>query len=320
MTILSTTLRLFAVITAFLLVVSVAPAAEPERVPDQFAVIQGVKLHYLDWGGPGPETLVLLADFGLYGGCARNFDGFAGHFTDRFRVVGLSRRGSITSDKAADGDYSTATRVEELRAFLDHLHVEKVTFLGQGSAGDEMTLFATRYPGRVNKLVYLEAYDDFGRFPDVWVTAPGQPPWIRKLLLDVLGAPEAAAMHPELKPAAEDYAVMLAMMKAAHEFHPDYAGVAAPALAIFGTPEKGNPRGGMSEHPWWKNNVLPRRRAAIEEFRTRMAHGKVVELDFASDDLAKWNWFDVVPQVRLFLLGEPLPRTAPPREGGWFGR
>src|SRR5215208_6448256 len=49
----------------------------------------GVELEVLDWGGTG-ETLVLLAGGG---DTAHVYDQFAHQFTDRFHVVGITRRG-----------------------------------------------------------------------------------------------------------------------------------------------------------------------------------------------------------------------------------
>ena len=36
---------------------------EPERPASQFAIVNGVKLHYLDWGGKG-EALLFLTSLG----------------------------------------------------------------------------------------------------------------------------------------------------------------------------------------------------------------------------------------------------------------
>jgi len=40
-----------------------ALVAQPQRPPDQFVSVNGVRLHYLDWGGSGP-ALVFLAGLG----------------------------------------------------------------------------------------------------------------------------------------------------------------------------------------------------------------------------------------------------------------
>ena len=56
---------------------------------DGFVPVNGIRLHYVDWGGAGPSLLFLT---GL-GDSAHSFDHLAVGFTDRFHVLGLTRRG-----------------------------------------------------------------------------------------------------------------------------------------------------------------------------------------------------------------------------------
>jgi hypothetical protein len=52
-----------------------------------FAMVNGVRVHYLDWGGTG-EPLILLHGLGDSPHC---FDDLAPAFTDRHRVVAYAR-------------------------------------------------------------------------------------------------------------------------------------------------------------------------------------------------------------------------------------
>src|SRR5207248_2005518 len=128
-------------------------AAEPPA--NQFATVNGVRLQYLDWGGQGDAVLFLP---GL-GDDVHRFDGVAPHFTDRFHVLGLSRRGQGASEAPAAG-YDPGSLAEDIRAFLDAMHVDQVDLIGHSIAGSEMTRFAERYPKRVRHLVYLDAAYD----------------------------------------------------------------------------------------------------------------------------------------------------------------
>jgi hypothetical protein len=58
---------------------------------DKYATVHGVKLHYIDWGGSG-ETLFFLTPLG--GELVEQFGAIAPQFTDRFRVLGVTRRGA----------------------------------------------------------------------------------------------------------------------------------------------------------------------------------------------------------------------------------
>src|SRR5574339_196309 len=124
--------------------------ASPHK--SDFVNVNGMKLHYLDWGGAG-ETLLFLTGLGL---SAHIYDRFAPRFTDLFRVLALTRRAHGDSDYPETG-YDIDTLVEDIRQFLDELHVHKVILAGHSLAGTELTHFAGMYPERVVKLVYLDA-------------------------------------------------------------------------------------------------------------------------------------------------------------------
>jgi len=133
----------------------------------EFITANGVRLHYLDWGGKG-ETMLFL--HGL-GDTAHIYDELAPKFTNDFRVLALTRRGHGQSE-TPDDDYDTATRVEDIRQFLDALKIPRVIAVGHSAAGNELSLFAITHPERAIKLVYLDAAFDiegqlelFKRYP-----------------------------------------------------------------------------------------------------------------------------------------------------------
>lgn len=121
----------------------------------RFVQLDAVRLHYLDWGGRGDAILFLHG----MGDTAHVFDDLAPRFADEYRVLGLTRRGHGRSDKPKMG-YDTRTLVADIRGFLDALKIDKVHLVGHSLAGDEMTLFAALYPGRVGKMIYLDAAGD----------------------------------------------------------------------------------------------------------------------------------------------------------------
>ena len=109
--------------------------ASPHPLPqavgrDAFARLPGVTLHYVDWGGTGQVLLFLT---GL-GDSAHAFDTLAPQFTDRARVLGLTRRGQGQSD-APESGYDPPTLSSDIRAFLDLAGIEKATLVGFSAAG-----------------------------------------------------------------------------------------------------------------------------------------------------------------------------------------
>jgi pimeloyl-ACP methyl ester carboxylesterase len=93
------------------------------------------------------------------GSTAEDFQPLAARFTDRFHVLGLTRRGQGQSDKPESG-YDTSQLVEDIRAFLGAKRIQRATLVGYSMAGNELTEFALRHPRRLRKLVYLDAAYD----------------------------------------------------------------------------------------------------------------------------------------------------------------
>src|SRR5512147_3083474 len=120
-----------------------------------FVHVNGIRLHYLDWGGNGPALIFLTG----MGSSAYIFNKFAPRFTDKFRVLALTRRGQGDSDYPETG-YDADTLTEDIRQFMDQLQVEKAILAGHSLAGVELTHFAATYPTRAAKLIYLDALDD----------------------------------------------------------------------------------------------------------------------------------------------------------------
>jgi non-heme chloroperoxidase len=117
-----------------------------------FVSANGIRLHYLDWGGNGP-ALLFLAGMGCN---AHIFDRFAPRFTGRFHVLALTRRGHGQSDHPETG-YDIDTLTGDIRSFLDALKIDQVILAGHSLAGVELSHFAALHPDRLLKLVYLDA-------------------------------------------------------------------------------------------------------------------------------------------------------------------
>jgi non-heme chloroperoxidase len=288
---------------------SVPAALHPPK--SGFVTANSIRLHYLDWGGSG-DTILLLPGFN---DTAHVYDDFALQFTDRFHVIGLTRRGVGESDKPAGG-YDTSTRVEDIRQFLDALSVHKASLIGHSMAGDELTLFATRYPDRVAKLIYLDAAYD--RTPEGWIAGlsdpANQPGMMQRARMEALGLPGASEIHVAKMPPPDQWAIFVAMHKAIFAFRQDYTKVQAPALAFYSVtanehypshwlPKNADESVRAKAQAWWKEKGHALMREPVEKFRREIPHGEIVELDdakhylFIGDTAA-----EVVAKTGEFLL------------------
>jgi pimeloyl-ACP methyl ester carboxylesterase len=122
------------------------------RIPTR----DNVSLEVLDWGGSGPP-IVFLAGGG--NSTPHDFDDFAPRFTNRHRVIGITRRGSGGS--SAQRPRSFDSFVDDIVAVLDAFHFERATLVGHSFAGLEMARFGETHGRRCAALVYLDAAYDY---------------------------------------------------------------------------------------------------------------------------------------------------------------
>jgi esterase len=113
----------------------------------QHVTVNGVRLAYLDFGGPGEPLLALHGHYG----CARTFTGLAEALGERWRVVALDQRGHGWSDQPED--YSRETYMADTAGFIDRLDLAPVAVLGHSLGGLNAYQLAARQPALVRALL-----------------------------------------------------------------------------------------------------------------------------------------------------------------------
>ena len=301
----------------------------PHRV-SFVAVAPGVRLEVLDWGGSGPP-LVFLAGLGNTG---HVFDDFAPRLTGDHHVLAITRRGYGASSQPATG-YDIATRVADLASVLDSLHLGAVSLAGHSAAGDELTAFAGAHPGRVTRLVYLDAAYDHS---DLMRRMSGFPPAPPMTSADSSSAAAfqayTVATYGMRLPEAEIRAthvfdaggallrlvtpdsIALALLRGTEA--PQYAGVRAPALAIYAPCDstrfaywgrldaavRDSARAFLARTAAWC-------RAQVARFASGVRQSHVVELSGANHYVFLSDPDTVAAEMRAFLQG----RRGPPGRG-----
>jgi pimeloyl-ACP methyl ester carboxylesterase len=133
-----------------------------DRAPQVHSVnIDGLRLHYLDYGNEAAPPLLLL--HGITGN-GRSWDPVAPTLAEHFHVVALDQRGHGESDWA--DDYAPVRMAEDVAAFVDTMGWPAVSVAGHSMGGILSWMYAARRPERVTRLVI----EDFG--PETLV-APG---------------------------------------------------------------------------------------------------------------------------------------------------
>ena len=85
---------------------------------DRDTVIDGLKLHYQEWGDPASPPILMIHGFGVSG---HMFDEFADRMQATHRLIALDQRGHGDSDWAPTGDYSRSAFVGDIESFRQSL-------------------------------------------------------------------------------------------------------------------------------------------------------------------------------------------------------
>lgn len=111
----------------------------------------GLRLHYLDWGGAGPPIVLVhgLRDQ------AHEWDPLAPALTPLGRVLALDQRGHGESDTPASG-YAPDDFASDLAAFCDALALDRPIIIGHSLGGRVAYHFAAAYPERLRALVLVD--------------------------------------------------------------------------------------------------------------------------------------------------------------------
>lgn len=123
--------------------------ADP-RPSDKFIEANGLRLHYLDFGGDGRPWLVCI--HGLSGN-AHNFDPIVPSLSRRYHVLCVDVRGRGDSAWGLPTEYLPKHYVEDLAAILAQLGVTRTTLIGTSMGGIISMMYAGGWPARVERLV-----------------------------------------------------------------------------------------------------------------------------------------------------------------------
>lgn len=140
--------------------ISVNNPAPPE---DRTCIVNGLRLHYLDWGASGKPAMVLLHGFAV---TAHAWDFFSLTARADFHMYALDHRGHGDSEWAPDGDYGRDRHVADLIAFVDALHLDSFVLIGHSLGGGVALLAASQLAGRVRALVIVDSTLGLRRGPN----------------------------------------------------------------------------------------------------------------------------------------------------------
>jgi esterase len=129
-------------------------APRAATLENRFIEVNGIKLHYLDYGTQGRPSMLCL-----HGGAvnAHWFDFVAPGFTDDYHMRSLDQRGHGDSARAEPPDYSYASYAADLAAVVEKLDLRDFVLMGHSMGGLVSLVYAATHPGRVKKLVVIDS-------------------------------------------------------------------------------------------------------------------------------------------------------------------
>jgi esterase len=117
---------------------------------DRYLTVNGLRLHYLDWGDPAKPAMILIHGIARH---AHTFDHIAPEFARDHRVITLDMRGHGDSAWSAEGAYLVEDHVKDLAAIIRELGLRRVTLMGNSTGGRVVQVYAGLNPEMVERLI-----------------------------------------------------------------------------------------------------------------------------------------------------------------------
>ena len=137
-------------VSFFVLALALTAAAQQKAYTDRFVSVNGLRLHYLDWGNAGKPPLIMLHGIGRD---AHSFDHIAAQFSSDYHVIAVDLRGHGDSAWHPGGAYLVEDLVKDLERLVEERGLDKLVLLGNSTGGRVVQVYAGLHPDRVRALV-----------------------------------------------------------------------------------------------------------------------------------------------------------------------
>ena len=119
---------------------------------DHFVEVNGLTIHYLDWGGDSRRNLLLAHG---QGGNAHNWDHIARELRDEFRVIAIDQRGHGDSSHTREG-YAVTAFAADLAAFAEAVGIVPCDYVGASLGARNAIPYAGDHNDHLKHLVCLD--------------------------------------------------------------------------------------------------------------------------------------------------------------------
>jgi len=123
----------------------------PSTLPvDHVLDVDGLRIHYVDWGDADKPPLVMVHGLDRV---ARTFDHLATHFNTRYHVLAIDMRGHGDSGWDPKGRYLVEDHVGDLEGVVRQLGLRNITLWGNSTGGRVVQVFAGKHPELVSRVI-----------------------------------------------------------------------------------------------------------------------------------------------------------------------
>ena len=117
---------------------------------DRYVTVNGLRIHYLDFGGDGKQPLIMLHGIGRV---AHTFDHVASHFNQNYHVLAVDMRGHGDSDWDPKAAYLVEDYVKDIEGLAQQLRLRNIVIWGNSTGGRVAQVFAGLHPDLVAAVI-----------------------------------------------------------------------------------------------------------------------------------------------------------------------
>lgn len=130
---------------------------ERAQPTSKFVTVNGLNLHYLEWGKTGMPVVVCVHG---YTSSAQAFNALARHLQHHFHIIAMDVRGHGESAWSPTRAYEYRDQADDLAAFVDRLELPRFALIGTSMGGIIAMAYAADHGNRLNALVINDVGPD----------------------------------------------------------------------------------------------------------------------------------------------------------------
>jgi len=123
---------------------------QTQQPTDRFITVNGLRIHYLEWGSTDRQPLIMLHGIGRV---AHTFDHIAPHFSAQYHVMAVDMRGHGDSDWDPKGAYLVEDYVKDIEGLAQQLRLRNIVIWGNSTGGRVAQVFAGLHPDLVAAVI-----------------------------------------------------------------------------------------------------------------------------------------------------------------------